>query len=114
MKRFLFLQLLLILPFAALATEYEDCILDKMPGVANDMTARAIVMVCKNEYPRILGVDAKKRTGWFDYKSGAECAAKKGKNTSSKLGGAIIFSTCNTLYEPPKYVPFYGKLDGEK
>lgn len=122
MRRFFTtLFLLSALPAFAGAAEYEDCILSKMPGVANDITAQAIVVMCKKEYPRPNNVAPGKRTGWFDYKSGAECAAKKGKSTASRVGGGVIFAACNALYERPnpfdrfdRVVPFSGKLDDEK
>lgn len=94
------------------AAEYEDCILDKMPGVANDITARAIMMMCRKEYPRPSGVMPKKRDGWFDYSFGAECAAKKGKDTHSQLGGRAIFTACNTLYEK-KAVNVFDQFDAK-
>ncbi|MBB5190097.1 hypothetical protein HNQ50_000807 [Silvimonas terrae] len=90
----------LVLVFAAplsFAGSFEECILSKMPGTANDQAAFAINKLCRDEATEI----ATKKTGWFRwYKSGAECMAAKGKDTQSRSASMAIASSCYVLYEP--------------
>jgi hypothetical protein len=92
-------------------TVYEDCILEKMPGVANDAAAMAILRLCKAKYPRSEDSFLQVRDGWFDYSSGAECTAKKGKDTQSRFAGNLIATSCNKLY---KSVNPFDRFDGMK
>ncbi len=93
---------LLVAPHIAFADTdgYWDCILDKMPGVENDVTAYSIRRLCSQKNNYNPNIPATKRTGWFDFESGAECTAKKSKDTRSTLGARAVMSACYAFYEP--------------
>lgn len=99
MRRFLpFIFTTLAAP--AFAANYATCILDKMPGVANDVAARAVYQVCKKEYPGSLNaVKQGSGRGLFGYSSGAECTAKKASDTHSQQAAYIIGTACKKLYD---------------
>lgn len=111
-----FIAVLALVASPAFAGDYATCLLDKLPGVANDVAARAIVQVCVSENPGgMLAVPQGSGRGFFGYKSGAECAAKKASDTRSEVAAGLIWAACRKLYEEPvKLVPFHGKLDGER
>jgi hypothetical protein len=77
---------------------FEKCIIKEMPGVQNDLTARAIYSQCQSHERAVPGGG---REDWFSFKSGAECAAKVAKETSSRDGAYIIRTSCNRLYDEP-------------
>lgn len=78
---------------------HAQCILKEMPGVANDIVAQQIAISCKRRYPA--GFNTDEGPGPFArYGSGAECAAKLGKDTPSRTGGTLITIACQRLYEP--------------
>lgn len=100
----------------AFAANYATCILDKMPGVANDVAARAVYQVCKKEHPGSLNAVVQgSGRGFFGYSSGAECTAKKASDTHSQQAAYMIGAACRKLYDehPSGLRPFKGKLDGE-
>lgn len=87
------------------AANYATCILDKMPGVANDVVAQSVLQVCRQKHPG--GFDAVKNgsgRGFFGYKSGAECTIKKAEDTRSMQGAAMIRASCIRLYDEVRYL----------
>lgn len=92
----------------ALADNYATCILDKMPGVANDVAARAVYQVCKKERPGSLNAVVQgSGRGFFGYSSGAECTAKKASNTHSQQAAYMIGNACKKLYDEPNFFDRY-------
>jgi hypothetical protein len=93
----------ILLAFAAspaFAGNYAECILDKMPGVANDTAATAVYQMCKAEYPgAIQSVPQGSGRGMFSFKSGAECTAKKAGDTRSNQAAHMIGVACRKLYD---------------
>lgn len=86
------------------ASNIADCILDRMPGAASDVAAGEIAKACGKEWPAgYAGV--KKREGWFDFSTGAECVEKKAKSTSSRTGAGYIRGACYALFEPLPPMP---------
>ena len=108
------IALLLLAAAPAWAANYATCILDKMPGTANDVAAQAIYQVCKSKHGGLQTVAQGSGRGLFSYDSGAECTAKKAADTRSNQAAHMIGAACRKLYdEPVKLIPFNGKLDGE-
>jgi len=79
---------------------WSKCILEKMPGVANDVAASYIVRECSREYPEIMR--AVESGGLLDYRDGAACVADKARNTSSLVAARTINAACTHRYGPPK------------
>lgn len=93
-------------PASALAGNYATCLLDNLPGVANDSASVAAIRLCIGKYPGgFTGVKKGSGRGLFSFDSGAECALKKGGSTSSQHAGRMIAAACNTLYDLPELRP---------
>ena len=71
---------------------FWDCILDKMPGVQNDVAAIAVVQIC-NEKELSQNVDKKKTN-----QTRQECTLKHSRNTSGERGPWMIRAACFNLY----------------
>lgn len=99
-----------------MAANFATCVLDKLPGTANDVAAQAVYQLCRTEHPGGLDVVAQgSGRGMFGFKSGPECTAKKAGDTRSNQAAYMIARACRKLYdEPVKLQPFTGKLDGER
>lgn len=84
----------------AWAANYATCILDKAPGAANDVAAQAVIQLCLAENPGGLqAVQQGSGRGWFGFKSGPECTAKKAGDTRSNQAAAIVGAACRRLYD---------------
>ena len=101
--------LLLLTTAPAFAANYATCVLDKMPGVANDVAAYAVSNTCHDKFPG----DVKQGSGrsFFGYDSSTECIADKARDTRSAKAAQFIGFACRKLYDEPnpfdKYVnPF--------
>lgn len=81
-------------------TKLADCILDEMPGVANDKTAVQAFRSCKERHPGDLDFRTHPDKPWFGFRSAAECAAKKGGKTASDRAGWFITRACRYIYGP--------------
>ena len=99
----------------ALAANMATCLLDRLPGVANDVAAQAVFQVCASEHPGgIQAVPQGDGRGLLGFKSGADCTAKKASDTRSTRAAELIGVACRRLYDAPvKLRPFNGKLDEE-
>lgn len=96
----------------AIAANFATCVLDKLPGTANDVAAQAVYQVCRGEHPG--GLDAVAQgsgRGMFSFKSGPECTAKKAGGTRSSQAANMIARACKKLYDEqnPFADPNYGK-----
>jgi hypothetical protein len=82
------------------ASDYGDCIFDRMAGTENDLVARQIAAACLKDFPA--GFDGiRKESGHFRrYSSGQECAISKAKRTPSRVAAQLITAVCYRLYEP--------------
>lgn len=86
----------------AFAANYATCILDKMPGIANDPAAYAVVQLCNSENPAGLrAVPQGSGRGIFGFNNGAECTAKKAGDTRSSQAAIMIGIACRKLYNAP-------------
>ena len=75
---------------------YWDCIIEEMPGVQNDVAARAVLRKCNNEAPNRT-VERKRFT--FLGMNAEKCLLKNAKDVRSNLGAAQIRWACRSLYE---------------
>lgn len=92
--------LLLLTTPPAFAANYATCILDKMPGVANDVAAHSVYQLCLQEHPDgLAAVPQGSGRGFFGYESGAECTAKKAGDTRSQQAAYMISGACRKLYD---------------
>lgn len=104
MKSAALLFVLLATAPAWAASNYAECLLDKMPGTQNDVAAAAVNQVCLGEHPGgIQAVPQGSGRGMFGFKSGAECTAKKAGETRSNQAAAMIGVACRRLYDEPNY-----------
>ena len=103
------LPLILLTAAPAFAANYATCVLDKMPGVANDVAAYAVYNTCHDKYPG--DVEQGSGRGFFGYASSTECIADKARDTRSAKAAQFVGVACRKLYDEPnpfaKYVnPF--------
>ena len=95
----------LLSPSLALAAgNYAECILDRMPGVANEPATTAVVKACKEKHPGGLeAVSQGSGRGLFAYKNGSECLIKVGAKTPGQRAAWIIGSACRKLYDEANF-----------
>lgn len=79
------------------------CVLDKIPNVQTDVTARAQAELCVSEHGGYNTAQAKgflrgHARSWMTYQSRAECVAAKAANTRSEFGAGLIVNACDCLY----------------
>lgn len=87
-----------------MAANHATCLLDKLPGTANDVAAQAVRQLCLSENPG--GLDAVSQgsgRGMFGFKSGPECTVKKAGDTRSNQAAYMIARACRKLYDEPNY-----------
>jgi len=94
-------------------SNYAQCVVKEISrGVESDGVARSIVQSCLNKHgfataqEALASVPPGGGRGMFSFKSGAECAAKRGRKVRSELGARALRAACNRLYEPVIYDPF--------
>ena len=98
MKAAIFLAALL--PSIATAGNFAACLLDKLPGVQNDVAAQAVYQVCHAQHPGAFGsVKQGDGRGWFSYKSGPDCTIEKASETRSIRAAGLIGAACRRLYD---------------
>ncbi|MGY8832608.1 MAG: hypothetical protein ACKVIS_24370 [Pseudomonadales bacterium] len=103
MKKHLAIIALLACPSMAMADNFAECLLAKLPSVQNDATAYAAAQLCTSKYPeRYDSIAQGSGRGFFSYESGAECALDKGADTQSNSAAGQIRVACNRLYDKPK------------
>jgi hypothetical protein len=71
---------------------FWECILDKMPGVQNDVAANAVAMQCHEKAPSLDVSSKSSRMTW------QECVIKHGKNAVGSKGPMMIQAACYNLY----------------
>lgn len=90
----------LLLSSQAWAGNFAECILDKMPGVNNDVAASVVWRSCSSEHPG--GIESVKQgsgRGLFGYADGAACTIKRASSTPSVRAAQMINSACRKLYD---------------
>lgn len=109
MRVFLFIPAL-FLAVPALAANMATCLLDRLPGVANDVAAQAVFQVCTSKHPGgIQAVPQGSGRGLLGYKSGADCTAARASDTRSIRAAELIGVACRRLYDQSEIDRF---LDG--
>jgi hypothetical protein len=90
--------------YPALAYNFAECILDKLPGSSNQATHGAVFNICREKsnekYTEILKGSGR---GFFGHADGNSCVLKKAKETSYQLSAMQIAFACRCLYDPPEY-----------
>lgn len=125
--RYIAAALLLTLTVPAWAGNFATCLLDKLPGTANQPTHGAVFQTCTKNYPgRYFDIKKGSGRGIFGFADGNSCVIKKAKNTPYELSSMQVAFACRCLYDSPSYegemcqtpppglTPFTGKLDGER
>ena len=87
----------------AQAANFATCLLDKLPGVQNDVAAQAVFQVCSVQHPGAFDM-IKQGSGrsLFSYSTGADCTIKKAGETRSNRAAGLIRVACRRLYDPPE------------
>lgn len=102
--RHAYLALLLLASVPAFAANYATCILDRMPGVANDVAAHSVGKLCQAEFPGGLeAVQLGSGRRVFGYSSSDECTAKKAGSIRSHRGAILIAAACHRLCHKARY-----------
>ncbi|CAM2178460.1 hypothetical protein BO443_20722 [Burkholderia orbicola] len=86
-------------------SNWEECVLDRMPGVQNDYAAAVIITRCSDEFgnPDTVRIPEK---GWLTrFNSGDACVAAKASTTASVNGARVIVASCHRLFDPPPPLP---------
>lgn len=66
---------------------YPECLLDRLPGAANDAVAQEILKSCMRDFPNSGDAAIKKKTGFFSaFTSGSECTLKKSQEYTEHDG----------------------------
>jgi hypothetical protein len=83
------------------ADNWDECILDRMPGVQNNIAAYAVERSCNDEFgpPSV-----RPQPGIFArYKSADQCVVDKSRGTASFSAAERITVACRRLYDrtPP-------------
>lgn len=84
------------------AETFERCIIKNMPGTANDVASKFIILNCSQFQMSAAGSG---RGLWAKYPNGAECYSDKGKSVSDQLAAAYLLAACFTLYDRPRIDP---------
>ena len=81
-------------------SNYQECILDEMPGVKSDSIAIQVIRTCWKEFSGSRIVERKKPL--FGINTEGECLLKYGKDVASPKGLRAIREACRRFY--PRYV----------
>ncbi len=89
-----------LLASPATAGNFATCLLDKMPGIQNDVAANAVYQSCIATHPGAFApIKQGAGRGWFGYKTGADCTAEKAGATRSNRAAVLIGVACRKLYD---------------
>lgn len=100
----IFLAGLCVFSPGVLASNFADCILDKMPGVSNGAASAAVFQSCGQEYQdRYEGVVRGSGKGLFGFKDGNACVVKLAKETVFQPAATAIAVACRCLYDDPQF-----------
>lgn len=104
MKRIL--PILLVLPltaFAGTGSNYAECLLDNMPGIANAQAHAAAQQLCLRAHPD--GFSAIQRgggRGLFSRQTPEQCTLSKARDTQWPGSASMIRQACECLYVQPQ------------
>lgn len=95
--------LLLLFAGPIYAANYATCILDKMPGTANQPTHAAVVNSCTHAHPgRYSDIAQGSGRGLFGYSDGNSCTITRAKDTVFAISSMQIAQACRCLYDAPR------------
>lgn len=77
-------------------SNFDECILDRMPGVKNDTVASETREICRKEFPN--QSEVKKKSAIIGIKNSSECVLKYAKDETSPLSARLIKTSCYKLY----------------
>lgn len=82
------------------ASNWYECVLNRMPGVQNNYAASAILKSCYTEFGQPEPYAEHPPHGWFArYPSGDACTRAKAAGTGSELGARVLTAACHHLYD---------------
>jgi hypothetical protein len=83
---------------------FAECIIEKMPGVANPAARSAIMRSCYQKYPAgLLEIERGSGRGMFGFKDQDACIIKKAKDTPFQPAASAIAYACACLYKKPQF-----------
>lgn len=87
----------------AVAENFAECLLDKLPGVRNRPTTLAALNLCRGKYPGTFGsVPQGAGRGFFaKFDSGGECTLELGRDITDQQGAFLVAKACKLLYDEP-------------
>lgn len=103
------LAMLAVTP-AAIADNFAECLLDKLPGVRNRPATLAALNLCRGKYPGTFdSVPQGAGRGFFaKYESGGECMLAVGRDITDQQGAFLVAKSCRKLYDPSSIDAFLG------
>ena len=94
----------LLLSGNAIAGNFAECILDKMPGVSNTPAVYAVNKTCGDKYPeRYMEIKQGSALGWLGFETAEACTIKKSRDTSHQGAAGSIARACRCLYQEPSF-----------
>lgn len=75
--------------------EFNHCILNRMPGTANDAVFEAVYTICK-QYP----VTPLRRYSIYSMSSAEDCVIHFGSDTENLRAAVEIMNSCHKLFRP--------------
>lgn len=106
MKHIIFLIfscMILVHTGSAMAENFADCILDKMPGTSNRSAALAVFKSCATDHPeKYAAIEKGSGSGWFGFKDQEACIIKKSRDTVQQNAVFMIAAACRCLYGKPE------------
>lgn len=86
----------------AFANNFAECVLEKMPGSANEAITTAVMSTCSNENPGgYYNVMKGSGRGIFGFSDPNSCILKKAHDTPNQRGALLIANACRCLYSVP-------------
>lgn len=86
----------------AIAGNFAECILDKMPGSTNGATHAAVFRACTQEHPgNYEAIEKGSGRGLFGFKDQNACTIKKARDTPFPYSAGAISIACGCLYSEP-------------
>ena len=102
MIRYISMTVLVMLATEAQASNFATCILDKMPGSANQVMHAAVFQSCSREHPlEYRGVEKGEGRGLFGFSDGNDCTIKRAAGTTFPPSAGAIARACRCLYDKP-------------
>lgn len=96
------LPILLTLPFTAFAgtgSNYAECLLDNMPGIANEQSHWAGLNMCRSAHPQqFSNIEKGSGQGFFSKQSPEQCTLTKARDTRWQYSANMIRAACDCLY----------------